>query len=668
MRNLKIHYARAKNILCFGPDGFELHFDDHDNVVEICGINLDNPGSNGYASNGAGKSSIQEILSIGFYGRTVKSPTKLKGGQFINAAAEKAEIEIIWDDYRLVRTFTKSASGSIAGKLHIWQSANHIWDDSSKLKEGKATQKYLEATAIGMSHHAFCNIVIFDDSSNYAFLESDTPTKREFVENLLGLGVYRGYFENAKKLLKQLKDRVTVLAREYDLLQNEVEASTRRLQTIDQQEKTWKTTRQNEIQELIKRVQTKQLQLEKSDTGEQLANWQKAQDRMAALTDQVTELESKAQKVQEAILGAREKVELARHSRDTQGDTVQEQFLALKEIQSSIDTQFKLIEKLERLEHGTRCPYCHGVISKENYGNVLNQSQNVLAASQTELATKKLTVEEHKAEYGKRSATLTSMESRIGEAEAKVSLMRGHISKHRNEITELSAIRRPDGNTQEQVLEAEIVALKKQYKAKQEELDASPYKEIAVQAQVELTEKKQKAELKSAEIKAAEKEIPYYQFWFEAFGDKGIRKYVVDGIIPALNARVTHWLSVLIEGRLELKFDNELEATITRNGTLVDYYAMSNGERRRINLAVSQAFAYVMMLNSGCCPSIVFLDEITGGGIDRAGTVGIYNMIFELAKERQVFVTTHNESLMAMLEGCETLTLRKQNDISILAA
>ena len=73
-----------------------------------------------------------------------------------------------------------------------------------------------------------------------------------------------------------------------------------------------------------------------------------------------------------------------------------------------------------------------------------------------------------------------------------------------------------------------------------------------------------------------------------------------------------------------------------------------------------------MMLNSGCCPSIVFLDEITGGGIDRAGVPYVYNMIFELAKERKVFVTTHNEVLMNLLQGCETLTLKKNNDITIL--
>jgi ABC-type multidrug transport system ATPase subunit len=95
---------------------------------------------------------------------------------------------------------------------------------------------------------------------------------------------------------------------------------------------------------------------------------------------------------------------------------------------------------------------------------------------------------------------------------------------------------------------------------------------------------------------------------------------------------------------------------------------MSNGEERRINLGTSQAFAYVMMLNCGRCPSLVFLDEVTGGSIDKAGVIGIYNMIFELAKDRQVFVTTHNENLLQMLQGCEAITLKKENDITVLVS
>jgi len=138
---------------------------------------------------------------------------------------------------------------------------------------------------------------------------------------------------------------------------------------------------------------------------------------------------------------------------------------------------------------------------------------------------------------------------------------------------------------------------------------------------------------------------------------------VIDGIIPALNSRIAYWLQFLIDGRIKLCFNNQLEETIERNppdGDPFVYYVMSGGERRRLNLSVSQSFAYVMMLNSGVSPSIVFLDEVTTN-IDPMGVQGVFNMICELAKEKQVFITTHDHDLLDMLAGYEQINLVKKN-------
>ena len=62
MRELKIRFAHAENILCFGPEGVDFHFTDYGKVIQVRGVNLDNPGTPDQpASNGSGKSSIQEL-------------------------------------------------------------------------------------------------------------------------------------------------------------------------------------------------------------------------------------------------------------------------------------------------------------------------------------------------------------------------------------------------------------------------------------------------------------------------------------------------------------------------------------------------------------------------------------------------------------------------------
>ena len=118
-------------------------------------------------------------------------------------------------------------------------------------------------------------------------------------------------------------------------------------------------------------------------------------------------------------------------------------------------------------------------------------------------------------------------------------------------------------------------------------------------------------------------------------------------------------MQFLIENKISLKFNNEFEETIEKFPTdnkVYNYETMSNGQRRRINLAVSQAFAHVMSLNSGKTPNVVFLDEVTSN-VDSQGVSGIYNMICELNKEKKVFITTHDHDLIDYLNGCDTLDL-----------
>lgn len=111
------------------------------------------------ASNGAGKSSIQEIISIGLFGKTIKSPTKNKNNRILNVLADKGEIEIKWDDFRLIRTFKRTKDGGATQKLDIWQSKNDVWDDDTKISLGKIdeTQNFIESK-IGLNHHSFATL------------------------------------------------------------------------------------------------------------------------------------------------------------------------------------------------------------------------------------------------------------------------------------------------------------------------------------------------------------------------------------------------------------------------------------------------------------------------------------------------------------------------------
>lgn len=668
MKNLNFKTAKATNTLCFGEEGVEFHFEDYGNVVLVNGINIDNPGSKDTpASNGAGKSSVQELISIGLYGRTVKSPKQLKGGRIINELAGengKATIEIEWDDYRVVRIIKNKG----ANTLDIWQSPNHIWDEDTKLSKGAGmneTQQLIE-DRIGMTHNAFCNIVIFDDSNSFSFLEADTPTKREIVENLLGLDKYREFSANAKDLLKEKKKDIDDKKREYEQSLTDLDSCKARIETIKTKQKEWKNRNTLSVKQLELKLNEKQIQLQKSDTSGILTEYQNAKKEIGDLNEKIGDKNESKAKVKLWVEKAKTKLKESENDKRVIQEKIQENVLEAKSVQADLESSARLVQQLESLDDGAQCPTCHSVINQENYSKVLAHEKSSIEKNKIRASKSTVILEEERKRLGKLSAIISKVEEGITDAEVKLNLIDEEIEKDKKEISRLSDIPRPDVNASQRVMESEITEIKKQIKNKQEEAD--PYEEIIESAIQEKETAKTKSEEIKQELKDQESNLPYYDFWVKAFGDKGIRKFVVEGIIPALNSRIAYWLQYLIDGKMELSFNSEFEEKITRNGTDAYYYGLSNGERRRVNLAVSQAFAHVMMLTTGFCPNLVFLDEITGGGIDRAGIGGIHNMIFELAKERQVFVTTHNQNLLQILEGCESLTLKKENDITTLVS
>jgi DNA repair ATPase RecN len=139
--------------------------------------------------------------------------------------------------------------------------------------------------------------------------------------------------------------------------------------------------------------------------------------------------------------------------------------------------------------------------------------------------------------------------------------------------------------------------------------------------------------------------------------------------VPVLNTRINYWLQFLIDNQVTLNFNSELEETIESNppdGDPFVYNALSGGEHNRIDLAISQAFAYLMMLSAGTCPSVVVLDEVATN-VDRPGVHCLYSMISELARDRQVVVITHDPDLQAMLQGADRLAVEKRDGFTVLA-
>lgn len=669
MRNLTFKYAAAWNFLPFGPEGIELHFDHYGNIVLIRGENRDAKQIDPtlpsdefkISSNGTGKSSLQEIIVYGLFGKTVKRPEKVDKDDVVHNLTKKdCKIELIFDKYRIVRT---RYDGGIAKKnsLRFWESDKGIWDKDSELTVGdqRITQKEIEKK-IGLSYDAFVNMCIFTDDQRACFLECENTKKKEIVENLLSLGDYRSWHENAKSLRKEIKANIDTKAKEYQLLLSNKDDADRRLTLTEKKQQDWLTAKSNEITAIEKTIEAKAKELAATDTGAALLAYETAQAKIKEINGKLPNLETAKETLEGNLKMGKDKETVQKNEAQTLTKQYNDFSTQAKNRLADRKKKEAEIADLESNTPGTRCGKCRSVVDEENIATYTAELRREINDINLDIQAAMEGGKEIAAKTEDLKLRQTKLNTIIGQIVSKISNIDQEMKSLRIELSYSSAVQQPKADSAEFLLEQQRTDLKKQLEAKKIELAGrSPFDDILDNDKVELNKVKSNVALKENEVKKLETDLPYFDYWISGFGEHGIRKWVVDGIIPELNCRVNYWLQFLIDNKITLKFDNELNEKIERNpvdGDPYVYHAMSTGQRRRLNLAVSQSFAHVMTMSSGSIPSIVFLDEVSTN-VDPLGVQGIYNMISELAEDKQVFVTTHDPDLMRMLQGCDVIKL-----------
>ena len=163
---------------------------------------------------------------------------------------------------------------------------------------------------------------------------------------------------------------------------------------------------------------------------------------------------------------------------------------------------------------------------------------------------------------------------------------------------------------------------------------------------------------------AAQKRYDIMKFWEHAFSEAGLIKYVIRNILEYLNERCNSYLSTLSKGNFVIKFDDSLKELIYNNGAEVHFDSLSGGEKKRVSLAVMLGLNDLLLLTGKDRSNIIFFDEVADS-FDADGVKGLIELIHQLTKHKKLFLITHNEYLISLLEEySETLTVVKRNNLT----
>ena len=132
--------------------------------------------------------------------------------------------------------------------------------------------------------------------------------------------------------------------------------------------------------------------------------------------------------------------------------------------------------------------------------------------------------------------------------------------------------------------------------------------------------------------------------------DSFIRKKLLTVNLQYLNARLQHYL-IDLELPFTVEFTHQMTADITHLGRMISSNNLSNGQRSRVNIAMTMAFRDVRQkLHTPV--NICLFDEALDVGLDGAGMAAAISMLKRKAREENVtlYIITHREETMTLFD------------------
>ena len=603
MTGYRIGKTVIKNFLAFGSATFDF------SKPGLTVVEGEISNVAGCDSNGAGKSALLEAPVWAITGRTIRE--RCKGDDVILLGSKGgAVVDCTVTGPKTVRVVRHRGHATHANKVFLYV-------DGKDVTRGTSAQTDLAIESeLGLDFTTFLNTVAFGARAEVrSFFFANDADRKAVMDKLLGLGA----FARANVLARS---RMRAKVSELDPLMNrqmaigfaleEKRDSLKALLAIPGVDPI-------ELQEAKVAVKNLERRVEEATTSVNAAR----ADLDAAQRDHAHRM-----RVHDNAVAAFHR---AQSSARAETSKLDEQARAARALSKSLRERS---DKLLRLA-GDECPTCRQSVdkpaAKHAAGFILAEAdeQDRIAAERTAEADrlraiakqsvlpsppKADTLKTHEVDFSLRQEDLSSAKSALAAASSRLEVLQSNESKSKSRIG---------------ALQSAISDL-------QEELSGNASAQAAVRA-----------------------DISRLEFWVQAFGNGGVKSFVIESEIPRINAIATNYARrllgkgafVKISPTRKLKSSDEqreellVEAGIP--GCAQSYAGASKGQRHRLDLALILAFRSVVAARSACPFDQLFADELFDG-VDATGVDCVVEILQEISAECPVVLVTHDARLKSV--------------------
>lgn len=123
--------------------------------------------------------------------------------------------------------------------------------------------------------------------------------------------------------------------------------------------------------------------------------------------------------------------------------------------------------------------------------------------------------------------------------------------------------------------------------------------------------------------------------------DTGIRTRVIQQYLPVINKWVNHYLQAL-NFPIQFTLNEQFEETIkSRHRDVFSYENFSEGEKRRIDLALVLTWRSIARMKNSVYTNLLMFDEVFDSSLDMPGTEDFLALLHTLGEDTNVFVISH---------------------------
>lgn len=579
--------------------------------------------------NGAGKSTLHEAICFGWFGKPLRKINKPALVNWING--RDCLVELDWTvpngtAYKVRRGIKPNIFEIL--KNGVLEPIPSNLDDY---------QAHLERI-IKLNYKSFMQVVVLGGSSYVPFMRLTTSARRDIIEDLLDIEVFSAMNVLVKEDVSELKgsleknttsrtllDQQVGMAKEFE--DHLVEDTKQRVAEID----VALTQTTGAITTLMAQRDAYVVALKPFDAVKETVKTTRAK---------VTEYEQTLNK-----LHAKTDKETAKTLNTLQGQRDAEAESLLVELRGRQKRDAK--ERSFYTDHD-ECPTCEQGITEDFKTKrfiTLDEADRATtyALSECQRRLDEFTTKKA-ADIATGEAKLAAFETAKTEAIAQC---KGLITKHRNAQeaaeTTLDAATTIQANING--VDAKLPLHRRRVKElEQERVKVLTPKLIVARVDVDALVK-QLAGL-TDEFAVLSKQRVVFDAAAMLLKDNGIKTRLIKHYLPIINKFINSYLSAM-NFPIAFTFDDEFEEHIrTHFGDSFAYESFSDGEKKRIDLALLLTWRALARLKNSAACSLLILDEVFDSSLDLAGMEEFLKIIHGLEADARVFVMSHRVDQM----------------------